>query len=58
MNFATAKSAKTDEETMSLLKDMGTKPIEKEGKPLRVMQIFVQGRKFSNLDGNRDKSDT
>jgi hypothetical protein len=54
----TAQSAKSDEETMTLLKDMGTKPIEKEGKPLRVMQIFVQGRKLANLDGNRDKSDT
>lgn len=58
MNLITAKSAKSDEETMTLLKDMATKPIEKEGKPLRVMQIFVQGRKLANLDGNRDKSDT
>jgi hypothetical protein len=30
----------------------------KEPKTLRVLQIFVQGKKLKNLDGVRDKSDT
>ena len=48
-----------DLENNTLLKDnVGFEPVVKEPKTLRVLQIFVQGKKLKNLDGVRDKSDT
>jgi hypothetical protein len=48
-----------DLENNILLKDnVGFEPVVKEPKTLRVLQIFVQGKKLKNLDGVRDKSDT
>ena len=48
-----------DFESNTLLRDTtGMQPVMKEPKTLRVLQIFVQGKKLKNLDGVRDMSDT
>jgi hypothetical protein len=48
-----------DFESNTLLRDAkASQSVIKEPKTLRVLQIFVQGKKLKNLDGVRDKSDT
>ena len=50
-----------DIENQNLLKDVnltGIQPVIAEPKSIRVLQIFVQGKKLKNLDGVRDLSDT
>ncbi len=48
-----------DLENNTLLREnVGNQQVVKEPKTLRVLQIFVQGKKLKNLDGVRDKSDT